>query len=375
MPNPRTTAARRSQLKSGYVVRDTYTVLGFLGRGRFGDAYRVRHRYMGIQAMKVLVDTMDGSERDACFTEAFLLSKLSYPGIVRVFDANNLDEDVGGFPYITMEFMAGGTLEELLSEATNGLILDVALEIAVQAARALGHAHRLDPPLVHRDVKPANILLEDNDSRIPGVRLADYGLAAHTNLFTRTVEAGGTILYMSPESLRGFETPASDVYSLGLVMYELLTGTLPYPKQAFADLETPEQFQKTLAEMHKQPISPPSYFDPKIPADVDAVVLRALGIEELQRFQSGDALAAAIQACRTAHTDASETALTPEVDQELRSIFSLAYESGSLKPACRRLDHLIRSNPLLKHHWQPHLDWMRHECKPDRQSPETTAHA
>lgn len=330
---------------------------------------------MGIQAMKVLVDAMDETERDACFTEAFLLSKLSFPGIVRVFDANQLEHKYGGFPYITMEYMGGGTLEELLNEATHGLMLDIALDIAARVAEALVHAHKLEPPLVHRDVKPANILLEEEDSRLPGVRLADYGLAAHANRFTRTVEAGGTILYMSPESLRGFETTASDVFSLGLVIYELLTGTQPYPKQAFAELESPEQFRDKLSEMHEQPINPPSYFDQKIPTHVDAVVMRALAIREIDRFQSGDTLAAALQACVVAANHASKSQVTPDHSQKLRQIFTQVLDANNLMASCEQLDHLIKQNPEESAAWQPHLSWMLKEHTRQIQSPEQTTHA
>lgn len=375
MPKPTQATRPRSKLQSGSVVRDTYTILGFLGCGRFADTYRVRHRYMGIQAMKVLVDAMDETERDACLTEAFLLSKLSCPGIVRVFDANHLEQKHGGFPYITMEFMGGGTLEELLHEATHGLMLDVALDIAMQVAEALGHAHRLEPSLVHRDVKPANILLQESDSRLPGVRLGDYGLAAHTNLFTRTVEAGGTILYMSPESLRGFETTASDVYSLGLVIYELLTGTLPYPKQAFADLESPEQFQQALSEMQGQQINPPSYFDPKIPPYVDAVVMRALAYDEGERFQDGDSLAAALQACSSTLQHYSGTDFGPDCSHQLKLVFEMTQDTKNLMTACEKLDNLMNQHPEICDAYKPHLGWMLTERARLIQSPESTAHA
>lgn len=361
MSSPQIHAKRRSQLQSGAVVRDTYTVLNFLGSGRFGDTYRVRHRYMGIQAMKVLVDGLDETERDACFTEAFLLSKLSYSGIVRVFDANHLSASAGGFPYITMEYVGGGTLEHLLDEAENGLILDVALEVGQQVAKALSHAHRLEPPLVHRDVKPANILLEEVRDLSPVVRLADYGLAVHANLFTRTVQAGGTILYMSPESLRGFETAASDVFSLGLVIYELLAGTLPYPKQAFGGLEGPKEAQKTLAQLHSQPIEPPSYFDPKIPSDVDTVVLRALAIDEVNRFQTGDDFAQALAACQAALRHNADADLAGEAKSELRSIFSCARRVDGLATACQRLDQLIEEHSSLAPAYQEHFTWMLNE--------------
>ena len=214
--------SERSDLQPGTELRQTYTVVELLGRGRFADAYLVRHRFMGMQVMKLLVDGERDEDRAEGLGEAFLLSKITHPGIVRVFDANRLEDEHGGHPYITMEHVSGGNLAELLAEHRAGLALDQALEFGRQIASSLGHAHDLPGGLVHRDVKPANILFEQVGGGDLAMRVADFGLATRVNRFTKVAASGGTLLYMSPESIAGYETPASDVFSAGLVLYDLM---------------------------------------------------------------------------------------------------------------------------------------------------------
>ena len=96
VPTESTKYSSRTRLATGTVVRDTYTIVEFLGSGRFADVYLVRHRYMGMQVMKLLVDGMSDADRTEGLSEAFLLSKISHPGIVRVFDANHIDTALGG---------------------------------------------------------------------------------------------------------------------------------------------------------------------------------------------------------------------------------------------------------------------------------------
>ena len=177
MTNGTPNLEERSQLAPGTELRNTYTVARLLGRGRFADAYLVRHRYMGMQVMKLLVDGESDADRAEGLSEAFLLSKITHPGIVRVFDANRLEPASGSYPYITMEHVSGGTMAELLADHPEGLALDGALEFGRQIAAALGHAHDLPGGLIHRDVKPANILLEPLNPGDYAIRIADFGLA------------------------------------------------------------------------------------------------------------------------------------------------------------------------------------------------------
>jgi len=286
----------RIDLPYGTVIRDTYTVDCHLGRGQFADVYLVRHRYMGMQAMKVFKNTeKKKDDYTAGFNEAFLLSRITHPGIVRVFDANRMSETRGKNVYLTMEYVEGSTLTELLDDEY--LTVAEALDLAIQTTDAVAFAHQQDPPIVHRDIKPQNILLEEGEgSRC--VRVADFGLAKRVNRITETVAAGGTLLYMSPESLVGYETPASDVYSLGLVVHQMLCDCLPYrlgelPKDAKAS-----EITKMLDKWQREPFRPPSYFKSEISPDIDAVVLRALAHDPKDRFADAGEMRDALTLCQ-----------------------------------------------------------------------------
>ena len=351
--------ADRSHLAQGTYLRDTYTVSRLLGRGRFADAYLVRHRYMGMQVMKLLVDGESEADRAEGLGEAFLLSKITHPGIVRVFDANRLEPAHGGHPYITMEHVSGGTLAEFLTDHPDGLILDAALEFGRQIAAALGHAHDLPGGLIHRDIKPANILLEPLKPSGHAIRVADFGLAIRVNRLTKVAASGGTLVYMSPESISGYETAASDVFSAGLVLYEMLTGTLPYPKRALADAKGTGEIKQILQALHHSDLAPPSSFDADIPPDVDAVTLRALHPDDVFRFPTGTALAHSITACQHAARAGSLAKRDASEKSELRDIFRKCICADTAEEAIRRLDLLTARSPEMGRAYTPQLHQMR----------------
>ena len=359
MPLEASQSQDRNRLAPGTVVRDTYTVVKLLGSGKFADAYLVRHRYMGMQVMKLLVDQLSDADRAESLGEAFLLSKISHPGIVRVFDANQVEEAVGGHPYITMEYVDGGTLAALLQDASDGLVLDTALDFGRQIAAALGHAHDLERSVIHRDIKPANILLEILEQGDCAIRIGDYGLACRVDRFTQVAEAGGTLLYMSPESVRGYETAASDVFSAGLVLYEMLTGTLPYPQRIVLDASSPAEVKRALQAHHEKGIPPPSNFDARIPADVDSVVIRALHPDDSFRFGSGTALAHAIAACQ----HVQRTDLSGKVDLGVASKIVMAFQAcshpGTIEDGISRLELLLDRRPDITRAYAPHLNQLR----------------
>ena len=352
-------SADRPILAPGTVVRDTYTVIELLGSGRFADAYLVRHRYMGMQVMKLLVDGLSDADRAQGLEEAFLLSKISHPGIVRVFDANRIDAALGGLPYITMEYVSGGTLEGLLHGASDGLVLKVALEFGRQIAAALGHAHNLAGGVIHRDVKPANILLDPLEGGDFAIRIGDFGLACHVERFTHVAEAGGTLLYMSPESIRGYETAASDVFSTGLVLYEMLTGTLPYPRRLLSGTSSSVELKRSLQALHDEGLPPPSYFGSRIPADVDSVVMRALHVNDIFRFKSGTTLAHAISACQHVQRSGFAAGRDPDLDADIAAIFKCVSDPTSIERGIERLELLLDQHSGLARGFLPHLKQQR----------------
>lgn len=214
------------------------------------------------------------------FGEAQGVARISHPGVVRVLDFGQSDER----PYLVMEYVGGGALAELVGEA---LTTERALEIVGQAARGAGAAH--DSGIVHRDIKPANILLDESGD----AKLADFGISANavSERFTATGAAIGSPHYISPEQISGSPaTPASDVYSLGVVLYELLTGERPFDGDNVTAI--------AIAHVDKEP-EPPSKHDPDIDPAIDAIVLKCLSKDPKDRFKNGQALAAALDEMRT----------------------------------------------------------------------------
>jgi serine/threonine protein kinase len=229
----------------GAVLLGGRYVLGDLvGRGGMAQVYRARDRILGrTVAVKMLrAIAGDDDERARFGDEARMLAGLSHPGLVTVLDAATSDDE----PYLVMEFVDGPSLAERCR--ARALEPERVASIGAQLADALGHVHAAG--IVHRDLKPANVLL-DGDGR---ARLTDFGLAKIMSAALRHTTTGATVgtpAYLAPEQVRGEElTPAVDVYSLGLVLIEALTGACPYRglpvEAALARLTVPPVIPDTL---------------------------------------------------------------------------------------------------------------------------------
>jgi eukaryotic-like serine/threonine-protein kinase len=237
-------------------------------------------------AIKVLAETLTGDEtfRRRFLREAQLAARLSHPNVVSVYDAG---EQADGRPYIVMEHVDGETLADVLRKR-GPLPADEAATLAAQACRGLAHAHAAG--LVHRDVKPQNLLLRRDGT----LKVADFGIARAAE-GTALTEAGtvlGTAAYLSPEQALGQEaTPAADVYSLGAVLYELLTGRPPYELESLADLA---------ARQAEGSITPVSELAAGIPQRVEDAVMRSLARNPAYRPTSAGELARELEPAETA---------------------------------------------------------------------------
>jgi serine/threonine protein kinase len=306
----------QDRIPNGTVIRDTYTVDSYIGSGGFADVYCVRHQYMGMQAMKVLRDVRSEESRTQGLTEAFHLSRISHPSIIRVFDGNRLEEKHGALPYLTMELIEGGTLDEALDGNGPDFIGDL-VKVATQLADALSHAHSMTPPIVHRDVKPTNVLTCRTTTGALNVRLADFGLATPIDPNIGFTTGGGTVMYRSPESLDGFEVPASDVYSFGLTLYECASGVMPF-RAATRAVQSGSlgEHIKALRDAQSQRIEAPSYYRHSLHPAIDTLVMRCLVHDSSQRIQDGNSLRPAVEAMRRAVE--GDPTPTPDVRKSLR---------------------------------------------------------
>jgi tRNA A-37 threonylcarbamoyl transferase component Bud32 len=224
-------------LDGAVLLGDRYTLGDLVGRGGMAQVYRAHDRVLDrMVAVKVMRAIVAGEEERARFTdEARMLARLSHPGLVTVLDAASNDDE----PYLVMELVDGPSL----AERCRGVAIEPerVAAIGAQIADALGHVHAAG--IVHRDLKPGNVLLGTDGRAL----LTDFGLARIISAAMRHTTTGtmvGTPAYLAPEQVRGEElTPAVDVYSLGLVLIEALTGVCPYQglpvEAALARLTTP----------------------------------------------------------------------------------------------------------------------------------------
>ena len=262
------------------IIDGRYRVISRLGSGGMADVYLAQDQLLGRHlAVKVLhhhfAEDQEFVERFK--REASSAAALSHPNIVGIFDRGEWN----GTYYIAMEYVAGRSLKAIIRE--DGAIDSVtAIDIVVQILRAARFAHRRG--VIHRDLKPHNVIL-DEEGR---ARVTDFGIArAGASDMTLTGSVMGTAQYLSPEQAQGFAvSSASDLYSVGVILYELLTGVVPF------------EGESAVAIAYKQVSAaprPPSELNPAIPPSLDAVVMRALAKDPAQRYADADELIVALE--------------------------------------------------------------------------------
>jgi hypothetical protein len=290
---PSSHSHRSGGFSPGTVLIERYRIVALLGRGGMGEVYRAEDLKLGnVVALKFLPASLqnDVAALAGFHAEVRNARQVSHPNVCRVYDIG----EVNGQHFLTMEYIDGEDLASLLRRIGR-LPADKALETAHQICAGLAAAH--DCGLLHRDLKPANIMLDGRGR----VRITDFGLALSHNDATGRSETAGTPAYMAPEQIgKGEASVRSDIYSLGLVFYELFTGRLPYKA------DTPIEWRR--AHLESSPRTPSSVVKDMDPV-VETAILRCLQKDPALRpssvrqvaaaFPGGDPLAAALAAGET----------------------------------------------------------------------------
>jgi len=257
----------------GTVIAGRYQIEEVIGEGGMATVYRATQTLTERScAIKIMSPSFakEATVRERFRREAKNAQKLAHPNIIEIFDQGDTED---GTAYIAMELLQGKGLAELIAKGP--IELDRALLIMVQLARGIARAHDLG--VIHRDLKPENIFLGEAEGGGDLVKLLDFGIALskQDSRLTGTGEVFGTPQYMAPERITsGDPGPAADIYSLGILFYEMLTGKLPFDAPDIA----------TFFQMHlKQAPVPPSKLNPRIPVPLEALILRMLAKDPKDR--------------------------------------------------------------------------------------------
>jgi eukaryotic-like serine/threonine-protein kinase len=268
------------QIAAGTIIDGRYRVVSRVGSGGMAEVYCAEDTQLGRRvAVKVLHERF---AQDAEFVERFRreassAASLSHANIVNVYDRG----EWGGTYYIAMEFLDGRSLDSIVREDAP-LPAEQAIELTEQVLRAARFAHRRD--VVHRDLKPHNVIIDDEGR----VKVTDFGIArAGASEITQTGSIMGTARYLSPEQAQGQAVGApSDLYAVGIMLYELLTGTVPFEGDSVVAI--------ALRHLSEAP-APPSTIVPTISPNLDAIVMRALEKDPERRFADADEFLSALE--------------------------------------------------------------------------------
>jgi eukaryotic-like serine/threonine-protein kinase len=284
---------------SATLISDRYQLGDRLGSGGMSSVYKATDRVLErTVAVKILAEHLSDDDKFVARfrREALAVAKLIHPNIVQVYDTG-VDHDRH---YIVMEYVEGRSGAQLL-QTRGALGPEVAVEIGAQACAGLEYAHRQG--IIHRDVKPGNLMViggpagrraastaHDPPTGDMTVKLTDFGIAraAEQTRLTQVGSVVGTAAYLAPEQARGEEaTPASDVYALGVVIYQLLTGRLPWEGTTLSELAIRRENERPL---------PPTSYDPAVPETLSTAVLRSLEGDPALRYTTARQLAIALRA-------------------------------------------------------------------------------
>lgn len=288
----------------GKLLGGRYEILEQIGSGGMATVYkgkcRLLHRFVAVKVLKQeFVEDEEFVEKFRRESQA--AASLSHPNIVNIYDVGTDKDGEQIIHYIVMEYIKGDTLKDYIRKKGK-LTIKETINYASQIASAIQDAHR--NKIIHRDIKPQNIMIDENNR----IKVMDFGIAraATSSTITTTSEAIGSVHYFSPEQARGgYTDEKSDIYSLGIVMYEMITGELPYKGQS----------PITVALKHVQEdIVPPSEIDGHVPRDLERLILKCVEKRQVDRFSSTDQVITELN--KLAKRYKVETVATPLASRE-----------------------------------------------------------
>lgn len=302
----------------GKTLQRKYLLEEYKGGGNFGAIFKSYQQFLGVKVRRVAVklskDTgFDIDKAKDIFADVFMLAEAmdemtdaeARSHLVHVYDAGILPEESNRI-FVVMEYIQGTNLAQQFESFHCRVPANLLLKWTHQICCALKGLHTLVPPLIHRDLKPDNILLGIDLN----VRVVDFGLAARLMYKGYVPGSIGTIKYMAPETIKGESVPASDVYSIGLVMYEGLTGQLPFAQLIPpVNLPQPMHIDWLYKQMSTIRPSPPSSLNNTVTSQLDAIVLRCLKFNPSERFSNAGELLKALDNLYTSQQDSDVSAL------------------------------------------------------------------
>ncbi|MEI8120427.1 MAG: serine/threonine-protein kinase [bacterium] len=349
-------------LQEGLNIRGTYEVEKFLGEGAFAEVYRVRHRFLGRQAMKVFKRlNMTEEEVLDALNEAILLTHLKHPNIVSVHDANVFEFPKGVCGYFTMEFVPGGSLDRFWRSHGSTLVpIETTVDVMRQVCRGLSIAHAGTPPIIHRDIKPQNILVGYEADGLRA-RVSDFGLAKKVNPLTLLATAAGTLQFKPPETFlkSKADSCAADVWALGVTLYLLLTDQFPFELDSDLGWSNKKAFEKE--------ITPPNSWNVEVDPALEKIVYKCLKPKPEDRYPTAKELLEALESwkkpspskiikpAKTVSSEMSKSILGAHspINQEeghrlVKQAVKKAKEEGRLFEAADLMEEAFNKSPSLR---------------------------
>ncbi len=337
----------------GVTIDDRYLIEKYLDEGSFGAVFKGSHLKFGKKirnvAIKIIKESIEPGTESLIFEEAILQARAeanitnssTLDKMIRVYDFGIMPENRFGF--IIMEYVDGGSLQAEMSACRSKMPEDTALKYIKAICEGLSALHHLDPPLIHRDLKPDNILLTPKQN----IKIADFGLAVRLKKASGWAKGvAGTYAYMAPETLtaEGISYTQSDVFSIGLIWYEMLTGKLPY--QLFEGEELPAGM-KGINILHRlrktiRPISPES-MNNTCSERICNILMKCLEYTHTKRYKDAGKLLVAIEAEDLTREDRLRLSENAQKEGDWLRACEMAEKGLSMEPDRRdRCDFLLR---------------------------------